>query len=425
MRWIAVLVAVLLVVITVRLLEWLPTEVWWPLVLTIGALAGLNLIYAALVRLERGLALLLLLQAYLDLVILTLLLQFSGGVENPLSMMMIFHVIIGGILLPRRQCFGIAAGGSLLFGALIWAEYARVLGHYTLAIYPHFQLGNATFHPAHHLLFVLSSTVLQTVILFLTAYFVTTLAERMRHNERHLEAMADRALAERQLLERSLETTGAGLRVLNRTFEAVWVSKRWTEWFLSSADGASLAAQLEGETSPAHQSLGDGQVRVTELVLGGGTDTTGSTRPSGSQRFLQVTTAALLDGGGRFSQVVELAQDISQQKQTQAKMVQAGKLAAVGELAGEVAHEVNNPIAIISAKADLLLSDRQQEMSPKVAEEVGKMSDLAKRVARIARGLLSYCRPSVGTRVKLNVLSPIRKSLAMIEGHAKKKSGAD
>lgn len=418
MRWIAVLVAALLVVITVKVVEWLPAEVWWPLVWIVAALAGVNVLYALLLRWERGLPVLLQVQAYTDLAILTVLLQFSGGVENPLSMMMVFHVIIGGILLSRRQCYGIAAAASLLFAVLIWGEWAEVLEHYTLDIYPHFQSNGELFHPAHHSLFVVTSGVLQTVILFLTAYFVTTLAERMRYNERRLEAMAERALAERQLLERSLETTGAGLRVLNRELHLSWVSNRWNEWFVSQPGTRAAGARLDGEDSPARQTLRDGRVRVTELAAGSGGAPTGPAPPGAAECVFQVTTAPLLDAGGHLSQVVELAQDITQQKQTQAQIMRAGKLAAVGELAGQVAHEVNNPIAIISAKANLLLSDHRDGMSPKVAQELGKMTDLATRVARIAQGLLSYCRPSVGTRVPLDLRFPIRKSLAMIETHA-------
>ncbi len=411
MRWIAVLVAALLVIITVKLVEWLPAEVWWPLVFVVTALAGVNGLYILLLRWERGLPWILPVQAYVDLGILTVLLQFSGGVENPLSMMMVFHVIIGGILLSRRQCYGIAAAGSFLFGGLIWAEWAEVLEHYTLEIYPHFARGGEVFHPAHHSLFVVTSGVLHTVILFLTAYFVTTLAERMRYNERRLEALAERALAERQLLERSLATTGAGLRVLNRALQPSWVSNRWHEWFVTTVGTPTAAARLEGEDSPASQTLRDGQIRVTELA--------DPPPPGATERVFQVTTAPLPDAAGNVSQVVELAQDITQQKQTQAQMMRAGKLAAVGELAGQVAHEVNNPIAIISAKADLLLSDHRAQMSPKVAQELGKITDLANRVARIAQGLLSYCRPSVGTRVPLDVRFPIRKSLTMIEEHAR------
>jgi len=314
MRWLAVLLAAILVFASVQVMGWLPKNVWWPLASIVAALALLNILYNFLLRWERGLSVLLPLQGYLDLLVLTTLLHFSGGIENPLSMMMIFHVIIGGILLSRTQCYWIAAAASALFALLSWVEWAEVLEHYTLQLFPHFeQQGGEMFHPAHHTLYAISRVVLQAVVLLLTAYFVTTLAERLREDERRLEALAARALAGQQLLEQALE----------------------------------------------------------------------------------------------------------KEKQTQAQMLRAGKLAAVGELAGRVAHEVNNPIAIISAKVRLLLTDHHEEMSPKIAQELRKITDLSNRVARIAQGLLSYCRPSPATRVRLDLRQPIRKSLAMVEQHAR------
>lgn len=420
MRWIAVLVAALLVVTSVKVLDWLPDEVWLPLVLSVTALAGFNLLYSLLIRWQCGAPSMLLVQGYVDLAILTVLLHFSGGIENPLSTIMLFHVIIGGILLSRGQCYGIATAASLLFSLMTWAEWAGVVGHYTLRLYPHFEEHGRVFHPAHHFLFAISLGVLQTVILFLTAYFVTTLSERIRHNERRLETMAGRALADRQLLERALETTGTGLRVLNHDFQSYWASNRWKEWFVPPADEIRDGGErLDREESPARQCLLDGQIRGTELTLNPDNSSSKVGHALPCQRVFQITTAPLLDGGGRIHQVVELAQDVTKQKETQAQMMRAGKLAAVGELAGQVAHEVNNPIAILGAKARLLLSDHRQEMSPKIAQELGKMIDLADRVARIAQGLLSYCRPSGATRVPLNLCLAVRKSLVMIEARAK------
>jgi signal transduction histidine kinase len=420
MRWIAALLAGVLVFISVQLVHWLPKTVWWPLMSTVAVLAGFNLLYTLLLRWERGLPGLLLLQGYLDLVVLTTLLHFSGGVENPLSMMMMFHVIIGGILLSRRQCYWMAAAASAFFALLAWAEWAEIVEHYTLQLFPHFeQPGGETFHPAHHTLYAICRVVLQAVVLFLSAYFVTTLAERLRENERRLETMAGRALAGQQLLEQALETTGTGLRVLGRDLQAFWANTRWREWFEcppgNTCEGSDV---LNGANAPARQTLADGQVRVTEVVLGKGACPSELAGSNNGGRVFQITSAPLRDLSGNIHQIVELAQDITQQKQAQAQMMRAGKLAAVGELAGQVAHEVNNPIAIISAKARLLLTDHRDEMSPKIAQELGKITDLSNRVARIAQGLLSYCRPSPATRVRLDVRQPIRKSLAMVEQRA-------
>ena len=132
-----------------------------------------------------------------------------------------------------------------------------------------------------------------------------------------------------------------------------------------------------------------------------------------SQTF-QLTAAPLPDRDGNITLVVEMAQDITHQKQAQAQMLRAGKLAAVGELAGQVAHEVNNPIAIISAKARLLLSDTSQPIPQKVRQELEKMIALSDRVAKIAQGLLSYCRPSVASRAQMDLRDPIRQALTLV-----------
>ncbi|MHC4413690.1 MAG: two-component system sensor histidine kinase NtrB [Planctomycetota bacterium] len=414
MRWITVVAAAALIFISVWVARLLPSTVSLPLLLMVAVLAGSNVLYAALLR--RGILgpHLLKLQVYGDLVILTVLLHFSGGIENPLSLVMLIHVIIGGIVLSRRQCFAVAATGSVLFGLLALAEGTSVLEHYTLLIFPHFHDEGGLRHAAHEPLYVASRVGLHSAILLLTAYFVTTLADRLRHDERQLEAMADRALAEEQLLERSLETTGTALRVVDRDLRSCWTNTRWQTWFGRSASGSVASERLNGERSAARQAFRDGRTRTTELAMAGDgpLDPTASAPP---ERVFQLTSAALHDAGGHVHQVAELAQEVTGQKQTQEQLIRAGQLAAVGELAGRVAHEVNNPIAIISAKTRLLLSDHRSEMSDKTAAELAKIIDLSDRVARIARGLLSYCRPSGVAHAALDIQVPIRKALAMVE----------
>jgi signal transduction histidine kinase len=418
MRWIALLVAGLLVFLSIPVAGQLPTGVVWPLCAALAVLAGLNGIYLFLLRRGRGGADGLFLQATLDLVVLTFLLHYSGGVENPLATMMIFHVIIGGILLSRRRCYGIAAIGSVLYCGLIFAEYFGFFSHYALFVFPHNYSDDVVLHAAHHPLFVFSRGALQASTLFLTAYFVTTLSERLRIHETQLEAMAHRAMAARQLLERALETTGAALRVLSGDLTESWANNRWTQWFTGTSEqSVQGAAFLNGDQSPARLCLGDLQSRVSEFSIDRHEPVSGSA--VSMPRTFQVTTAVLPDLDGRVRQVVELAQDVTRQKETQAQMLRAGGLAAVGELAGKVAHEVNNPIAIISAKTNLLLSDRTDEMSPKVASEIEKIRDLSNRVARIAQGLLSYCRPSTGFRAPIDVRQSLRKSLSTVEQHAR------
>jgi len=67
-----------------------------------------------------------------DLLILTFLLHFSGGIENPLSLFFIFHMIIASILLSARESYLQATFAVLLFGLLILLEYLQFVPHHCL-----------------------------------------------------------------------------------------------------------------------------------------------------------------------------------------------------------------------------------------------------------------------------------------------------
>lgn len=423
MRWIAIVTAALLVYISVQVVDLLPQGVWFPLLGTIVGLVVLNLFYTALVQWGIWTSHLLSFQAYADLAILTILLHYSGGIENPLALLMIFHVIIAGIVLTRRQCFAIAATAIFLFAALAWAELTGVVDHYTLQVFPHVEEHGEVAHAAHASLFVGSYVGLHGAILLLTAVFVTSLAERLRQDEQQLETMAEHALTQRQMLEQALETTGTGLCVRDQHLNPMLTNGRWDRWTEQRQNDEILRQTILDTETLAQRTLADGEMRVTEVTGQQDeehSDTTGRLVSEAPPRTFQVTTAPLHDKGGQVTYVVQFVRDITEQKAAQARMMRAGQLAAVGELAGQVAHEVNNPIGIISAKARLLLADHRDSMSEKTAQELIKIIKLSDRVAGIAGGLLSYCRPSTAQRTRLSLCSPIRSALSMVEQRAKK-----
>lgn len=416
MRWIAVLVAAILIVATVQFAELLPPETLWPLLATVSLLAGLNLIYTMLLRTDSTNPHLLSGQAYVDLALFVVLLHFSGGVENPLAPLMIFHVIIAGIVLSQRQCFAVAAFGCILFTLLVCLEFLGFLTHYTLQIFPHLQHEGEIVHAAHSAPYVASEVVLQSAVMLLTAFFVTAVADRLRKEEIALELFAERMLTQRQLLEQSLETTHTGLCVFDRNLEPVWQNSQWISWFGSLPTNSLLYQQICGADSEAGKTIEDGQIRVIEISQGSPPNSV--VVGDHDLRTFQATTAALLDQDNEVSSVVQMVHDISEQKRTQAGLVQAGKLAAVGEMAGEVAHEVNNPIAIIGAKSRLLIANHRADMSEKIAEELAKIIDLADRVAKVVQGVLTYSRPSAGLRERIDIRRPIRKAIELAEQRA-------
>lgn len=412
MRWIAVVVATLATIVAVDIAALLPARVGPSLLGLIACLTVLNLGYSIHLRVQAVASVAFLaVQVYLDLFVLVLLLHFSGGIENPLTPLLLLHVIIAGIVLGRVHAYTVAGVASVLFALFTWGEVIGVLPHYMLTIFPHINVDGIVRHAAHDPVYASSRVALQALVLFLVAYFTTTLVERIRADELQLEAQADRALAQAQTLERALDTTGTALCLCNRELEPFWANARWSEWIEHTPE---LSCSMRACGSPADATLQDGIARSEEVHR--------TVDPAGAQqpRVFHVTTAPVHDRSGQITQVVTLARDVTEERAAQDRALRAERLAAVGELAGQVAHEVNNPIAIISAKARLLLAHEDADaLPPRAAQELAKIAELTDRVARIAQGLLSYCRPAPGLRMPLDITLPLRRALAFVESRAR------
>lgn len=80
-------------------------------------------------------------------------------------------------------------------------------------------------------------------------------------------------------------------------------------------------------------------------------------------------------------------------EQGERQLMQASKLAAIGELASGVAHEINNPATTILSRASLLLSEESADNSASAQEDLQAIVSQAQRIAQITRGLLLFSRP--------------------------------
>ena len=80
-------------------------------------------------------------------------------------------------------------------------------------------------------------------------------------------------------------------------------------------------------------------------------------------------------------------------EQTQQQLLQSSKLAAIGELAAGVAHEINNPATTILSRASFLLSCEEVASSPSEREDLQAIVSQAQRIANITSSLLRTSRP--------------------------------
>jgi signal transduction histidine kinase len=117
-------------------------------------------------------------QIYVDLALLTYLVYFSGGLENPFIFYYIFHMILSGILLANRSAYLHAGFAVLLLSGLSAAEALALIPSHPI---PGFSAERPT--PA-----VLAGRLgAFATTMFIAVYFTTTIVNRLRVREHQLE----------------------------------------------------------------------------------------------------------------------------------------------------------------------------------------------------------------------------------------------
>jgi PAS domain S-box-containing protein len=111
-------------------------------------------------------------------------------------------------------------------------------------------------------------------------------------------------------------------------------------------------------------------------------------------RVLSTVLAPIRNADGIVTSAIGIARDVTDQKVLQQQLQRAARLASVGTLAAGVAHEINNPLAVIVV--DLLRIQRHHQNDPFTADTCSKLTQMTKRIAKITGGLLTFAKATGG-----------------------------
>ena len=135
----------------------------------------------------------------------------------------------------------------------------------------------------------------------------------------------------------------------------------------------------------------------------------------GASRLAEGDLSVRIDAPGK-DEFAELAQAFNHMalalEKHQKERLQAQKLAAIGQVAAGVAHEINNPLGVILGYAKLLARDTEDT---KIREALNTIEDEARQCQCIVRGLLDLARPSQAPSGSVNLVQVAREAVEHLD----------
>jgi two-component system NtrC family sensor kinase len=140
---------------------------------------------------------------------------------------------------------------------------------------------------------------------------------------------------------------------------------------------------------------------------------------NGETRYFRLSKIPMRIEGDEITHVITIGEDVTDARLIQSQIMQSEKLAAVGQLAAGVMHEINNPLATISACV-AAIQGRLSDLIPSsstVEEYLQIIDKEVDRCSRIVDGLLDFSRPKGKSKAPVELSALVEDSLFLLKHH--------
>ena len=156
--------------------------------------------------------------------------------------------------------------------------------------------------------------------------------------------------------------------------------------------------------SPPAPSAGEGDFLQGDAVQ----------RKDGSLVAVDIRTSQIQYG--RELVLCSIVRDVTKQQELERQIIQADKMASLGQLAGGVAHELNNPLGGILMNVNLLMETLEPETD--AYTDLKRIEDDALRCKRIIENLLDFSRRSASAMKPVDANDVVRRTVALLQHEA-------
>ncbi len=219
----------------------------------------------------------------------------------------------------------------------------------------------------------------------------------------------------RKYLEELIEHGNALILVTNREGRVVVFNRTLSQ--LTGFSKAEVLGRDLTELVPASARLNVLRMLTESLAGRGQAFETSLLTKEGREAKVTLASSAVIAQTGEIEGVIAIGQDLSRMKDLEKRVVQAEKLASLGQLAASVVHEINNPMTAVATYADALLSRASTSLNADPADltKYRKIVENTDRVLRFTRDLVSYARPAQDTPEEVDLNATIERAAGFCE----------
>jgi len=143
----------------------------------------------------------------------------------------------------------------------------------------------------------------------------------------------------------------------------------------------------------------------------------------GKPYFFDISAIPLFDNKGEVDNVVQYAVDITDKKALTEKLIQAEKLAAVGQMSAHVAHEIRNPLTSVLLHSELLEDEiREHGDNEEARELIGIIRGEIDRLSQITEEYLSYARLPVPKKQLVDSEAEVASVISMMQPEIRRRN---
>jgi two-component system sensor histidine kinase PilS (NtrC family) len=382
-----------------------------PFFFLIGLTYCLSVIYAVTLPYVDRHPWLIAVQGLGDVVIVTAFIYFTGGITSYFQLLYVLPILGATAVRMQSGARQLALLSAVLYGVLVLHQYSGGAGYIGGVFVGDVRL---LLPPVRVAIFTVAANATAFVAV---AWLAGSLAERLATADTRL-AVTSTALADLQAFnEHVIASLTSGLITTDRAGRIVSVNRAAEQ--ITGLPAAAVRGRVAAELLQAPDAFSADLTRDFGGAPGVRADYTYHA-PSGRRVEIGLSAARLVTPDGPTGYLLTF-QDVTEIRRLEREARKQQRLAAVGEMAAGIAHEIRNPLASMRGsiqvlRSELTLSDEQASLMDIVLRESDRLNDTI-------RSFLSYARPQAAVPQPVDLARTLQDAATLLRNSPELKPG--